>query len=158
MMSVDGTDCAIQEPTPFSTSWYSHKLKGPGPRYEVGVNLKNGHIVWVHGPHPCGSNPDVVIFSKKLKSELMEGEFVLADGGYPDDSCTKIVPGPSAGQSQILRARHESCNGRLKVFGVLKNRFRHPITKHGLCFQAVANICQLAILDGNSLFAIDFEL
>ena len=121
-----------------------------------GLCLKTAHIVWVYGPHPCGSHPDLVIFREKLKGELMDDEVVLADGGYPDPKCTKIVPGLSAEHSQILRARHETCNGRLKAFGVLRNRFRHQLSKHGKCFHAVANICQLAILDGHSLLEIEF--
>eukprot|EP00171_Calliarthron_tuberculosum_P023094 IDg23094t1 len=36
-VSVDGTDCQIAEPRPFNRGWYSHKFKGPGVRYEVGI-------------------------------------------------------------------------------------------------------------------------
>ena len=32
-VSIDGTDFRIQEPSPFSSSWYSHKFKGPGVLY-----------------------------------------------------------------------------------------------------------------------------
>ena len=60
-VSIDGTDCSINEPTPFDTKWYSHKLKGPGLHYEVGICIVSGHIVWVSGPHECGSNPDFKI-------------------------------------------------------------------------------------------------
>jgi len=41
--SVDGTDCQIQEPLLFNAKWYSHKFKGPGLRYEVGVCISTGH-------------------------------------------------------------------------------------------------------------------
>ena len=37
LISIDGTDCQIQEPTPFSPKWFSHKFNGPGIRYEVGI-------------------------------------------------------------------------------------------------------------------------
>ena len=36
-ISLDGTDFRIQEPTPFDPKWFSHKFKGPGLRYEIGV-------------------------------------------------------------------------------------------------------------------------
>ena len=52
-MSINGTDCHVMEPQPFNEKWYSHKFKGPGIRYEVGVAL-NGPIVWIHGRFPCG--------------------------------------------------------------------------------------------------------
>ena len=60
-MSIDGTDCRIQEPTPFDPLWYSHKFNGPGVRYEVGICIQTGWIVWVHGPFPAGDFPDIKI-------------------------------------------------------------------------------------------------
>ena len=47
-ISIDGTDCPIQEPSPFSPKWFIHKFKGPDIRYELGVAI-NGNIVWVYG-------------------------------------------------------------------------------------------------------------
>jgi hypothetical protein len=40
---VDGTDFRINEPTDFSTKWFSHKFKGPGLRYEVAISIKGGY-------------------------------------------------------------------------------------------------------------------
>lgn len=37
---VDGTDFIIHEPSPFSPEWYSHKFRGLGWRYEVGVSVR----------------------------------------------------------------------------------------------------------------------
>ena len=50
--SVDGTDCRIREPSPFNPKWYSHKFHGPGLRYEIGICIRTGHLVWVHGLFP----------------------------------------------------------------------------------------------------------
>jgi hypothetical protein len=36
-MTIDGTDCRIWDPMPFSPKWYSHKFKCPGLRYKVGL-------------------------------------------------------------------------------------------------------------------------
>ena len=58
-VSLDGTDCSIEEQTPFSREWYSHKLNGPGLRYEIGLNIASGDIVWAYGGYPCGSYPDL---------------------------------------------------------------------------------------------------
>lgn len=41
-VTVDGTDFRINEPTDFSTKWFSHKFKGPGLRYEVAISIKGG--------------------------------------------------------------------------------------------------------------------
>ena len=65
MVSVDGTDCMIQKPSPFSSKWWSHKFNGHGVRYEVGLGIQNGDIVWVNGTFTCGECPDIKIFSNK---------------------------------------------------------------------------------------------
>jgi hypothetical protein len=39
-VTVDGTDFRINEPTDFSTKWFSHKFKDPGLRYEVAISIK----------------------------------------------------------------------------------------------------------------------
>ena len=51
---VDGTDFCIQEPVPFPEKWYSHKFKRPGLRYDVGLSVRSGTLVWAHGPFPVG--------------------------------------------------------------------------------------------------------
>ena len=61
-ISVDGTDYKIRNPTKFWKGWYSHKFNGPGLRYEVGIAIQSGDIVWVHGPFPPGRFPDLTIF------------------------------------------------------------------------------------------------
>ena len=60
-MTVDGTDFKINEPTPFDGMWYSHKFNHAALRYEVGVSIFSGLIVWVKGPYPAGRYPDVAI-------------------------------------------------------------------------------------------------
>lgn len=45
-VSLDGSDFSINEQTPFNPKWYSHKLNGPGVRYEVGLNIRTGNMVW----------------------------------------------------------------------------------------------------------------
>jgi hypothetical protein len=60
-MTLDGTDFRIHEPQPFDRKWYSHKFKGPGVRYEVGVCIQTGHMCWVNGPYPCGEWTDLKI-------------------------------------------------------------------------------------------------
>jgi hypothetical protein len=57
-VTVDGTDFRINEPTDFSTKWFSHKFKGPGLRYEVAIS-KRGDIIHIQGPYPCGKWPDI---------------------------------------------------------------------------------------------------
>lgn len=77
----------VYEPTPFETKWYSHKVNGPGVRYNVEICIASGHIEWVHGPFPCDAYSDLKIFLLRMKEALSSGENVLADGGYGDQRC-----------------------------------------------------------------------
>ena len=61
LMTVDGTDCPINEPKPFNKAYYSHKMNGLALRYEVGVSILCGDICWVHGPFRAGANSDVSV-------------------------------------------------------------------------------------------------
>jgi hypothetical protein len=88
LVTVDGVDFQIEEPTPFSTAWYSHKFHGPGLRYELAVSISTGDIVAFNGPFPCGAFPDLKIFRSRLKQELGQGEKVVADRGYKGDTKT----------------------------------------------------------------------
>ena len=94
-ISVDGTDCPVFEPWPFSKKMYSHKLNGPGLKYEVAVCLKTGWIVWINGPF-VGSKNDSTIFKEGLTNHLYNDKAVEADAGYKGDFKLK---GPGMGGS-----------------------------------------------------------
>ena len=82
LVTVDGTDFRIERQTGNGKSWYSHKFHGSGLRYEVGVSILEGNIVWINGPYPCGDYPDISIFRLSLLNFLENGERVEADDGY----------------------------------------------------------------------------
>ncbi|EFX70022.1 hypothetical protein DAPPUDRAFT_113096 [Daphnia pulex] len=54
LVSIDGVDFRIMEPSPFNPKWYSHKFHGPGLRYELAICIQTGDIVWAYGGLPCG--------------------------------------------------------------------------------------------------------
>ena len=155
-ISVDGTDCPIQEPQEFNAKWYSFKINHAAVRYEIGVTLRSKRIAWIHGPFPCGAYPDLSIFRLKLKGFLKADEKVIADSGYKDTKC--IIPdGLNNEKSKLhstLRARHERLNQCFKKVKVLSQRFRHNLELHSYCFCAVANIVH-ATLDEHPLFEIE---
>ena len=167
MVSVDGTDFEISEPSPFSPSWYSHKFKGPGVRYEVALSINGGDIVHTNGPFPCGSNPDITIFRRLLIYKLEEGEMVEADRGYRGEPTKVRIPVDYATEAEkreksVVRSRHETVNARFKSFRVLSDRFRHHISddnmmKHGLVFNAIVVITQLSISNGERLFPVQYH-
>jgi hypothetical protein len=160
-MTVDGTDCRINEPTPFEKKWYSHKFKGPGLRYEVGVCIQTGYICWVNGPFPCGTWTDLKIARSLLVHKIGLDEMCLADGGYRDGYTNFETPTGLNNYDQrmkkLARARHETINSRLKYFKVLSGTFHHELEKHGTCFMAVANITQLNIMHGMVPFQVEYN-
>ena len=123
-ITVDGTDFRIKEPSPFSPSWYSHKFEGPGVRYEIGICITTGWIVWINGPYRCGTWPDLSIARDCLHEALDNGERYIADGGY---SCAEaLIPNDATTWHEknymaMARARHETVNEFSKEFRVIGN-------------------------------------
>jgi len=159
-LTVDGTDCPIVEPTPFSKIWYSHKFHGPGVRYEVAVCIQMGDICWIHGPFPCGKYNDLTIFRLGLKRRLQPGEMVEADKGYRGDGRCR-VPGCAVSKADLqamtrARSRHETVNNRLKMWACLERVFRHHRSKHGQVFRAVVTMTQLAFKNGEPPFQVRY--
>ena len=166
LMSIDGTDFRILQ-TGMATkgnSFASHKYAGKSAlRYEIGVSILGGDLVWINGPYPAGTWTDIKIFNKVLRHFLEPGERVEADNGYvgavdkvkcPNNPCNPVENEPK--QSRV-RSRHETINGRFKTWQVLKNTYRHDIKRHGEVFRAIAIITQLGIEHGEPLFQVEYE-
>ena len=156
---VDGTDYRIFEPRAlgFNPGWFSHKFRGPGVRWEVATCINTGWIVWIHGPFPCGTYSDLRIYRMALKTHLLPGERVVADGTYKDPTVIlkQQARNPEhAREMALARSRHEIVNGRFKDFGALSQVFRHDRNKHRFVFTPIAVITQLEIMTGGAPFDI----
>lgn len=159
-VTVDGTDFRIQEPKPFNSKWYSHKFKAAGLRYEVAVCIKTGDIVWIYGPFPCGRYPDIVIYRRRLKFMLNDREKVEADAGYRGEANVR-TPNDYVSRSDFraknkARARHETVNGRLKIFKALSTTYRHSLSKHRYVFNAIAVCTQISFENGEPPFKVTY--
>lgn len=152
--SLDGLDLKIQEPTPFSPKWFSHKFRGPGLRYEIALNIRTGEIVWVHGGYPCGLYPDLKLAREAYVLLVNPGELTVADKGYNDALYFIQKTIRNVRDHGTIMARHETVNKRMKQFKILKNTYRHSLQKHPLVFHAVANLTQLMIQNGYPLFSV----
>jgi DDE superfamily endonuclease len=155
---LDGTDCPIREPQPFNPKYYTKKFNGPGLRYEIAICINTGWIVWYNGPFPCGGCPDIEIARVGICHYLLPGEKILADKGYRDGGQYFITPDGRNGllprMRSLCRARHETVNGRLKVFSILSTPFRHPLGKHHKCFYTIITITQIYIM----LYETNFDV
>ena len=70
----------INEPFPFEPGYYSHKFHRAGVRYELGVSIQSGDIVWLNGPFPCGRFADQKIAKDEGLEDVMdpgEATFVM---------------------------------------------------------------------------------
>ena len=154
-VSVDGTDFEIYELAPFWPGWFSHKFRGPGLCYEIGLSILSGSIVWVSGPFPCGQWTDIKIFRAGMLGSLDDGEKVVGDLGYrgePDFVVTRRDY-----NENLVRARHENVNRRFKQFVCLERVFRHDVRRHSSVFRAVAVITQLGMENGMPLFGVTYD-
>lgn len=155
--SLDGVDFQIMEPTPFSVQWYSHKFKGPGLRYEIGICINTGDIVWVNGGYPCGCYSDLKLAREGYTDAVNIGELTMADKGYNDPNYFILPTSSNSDAHNLVMARHETVNKRIRQFNILKNVFRNSIHNHQNIFFAIVNLTQLMIENGNPLFSLNIE-
>jgi hypothetical protein len=147
----------------FAKEFMSHKFKGNGLKYEVGVCIATGHIVWVHGPSRAGES-DITLARQAFVSFLNDDEMAVADSGYRGEFRSIKTPdkvhfrsGLEFYDAAVARARHETVNARFKNNQVLVKRFRHSLAFHSACFRAVAVVSQLIIENGEPLFDVQYS-
>jgi hypothetical protein len=144
------------EPSEFSPKWYSHKFHGPGLRYELGLCIRTGEIVWAHGGLPCGEWSDLRLARDAIIHVLDPGERIIADRGYRDQTFFDIPNGNEDDeQKRKILARHETVNRRIKQFCCMSQRFRHSLRLHPRFFHAVTNLTELMIENGEPLYCVN---
>lgn len=134
--------------------WYSHKFHGPGLRYEIGLNIQTGDIVWKHGGYPCGSYSDLRLARTAYVLSVDVGEKTLADKGYRDGIFFILPNDTNQTFHKRIMNRHETVNRRIRQFKILKQSYRHDLKKHPIVFSAVLNLTQLKIQNGEPLFRV----
>ena len=145
--AVDSTDVLVCEPQPFHAQRFSQKFQQSALRYEIGISVNGGNIVWVQGPSPAGRFNDQTIFNLKMVDHLKMHEKILADKDYSGKQITHsgVEGDEDSTRTQKLRANHKRMNGRLKMFGCIDQRWRHLLDKHHVCFFAVSNLIHFEI-------------
>ena len=161
LITLDGTDFLIDEPSPRNKKWCSHKFKHAALRYEIGICIQTGYIVWVNGPYPAGQWPDLSISRDGLNQALKPWEMFVADGTYSDSHGWSRTPSGHNTRQQhmmaVARSRHETVNRYFKVFSAFKNQWRHHRRKHGIAFYAAANIVQARIQLEPTIFQVKYH-
>jgi hypothetical protein len=70
-------------------------------------------------------------------------------------SIGNIVEGAS--MQQRVRSRHETINKRFRQWALLKQIYKGKIENHGSFTRVVCIITQLSIINGESLFSVEYE-
>ena len=160
---MDGTDFKTWEPKhptkPIDTKYALHKIKSAGLRYELGISVKTGRCVWIHGPFPAGTH-DMTIFWKALKYKIGPKEAVIADRGYQTRrkdkkfmSTPSKIDDPEVDKFKSrARCRHEAYNGRIKHFASMEQTWKHSQEKHMWAFTAVVVTIEYQLEHGSLLF------
>ena len=166
-MRIDGTDFrilqkgAVSKGNPFA----SFKYKGKSAlRYEIGLDILEGNLIWIRGPYPAGKYNDLTIFRDCLVHKLEPYERVVADKGYVGDA-PQFVKCPNSRtlrrehkkMTRQVSARHETINTRFKFWGILKQVYRHNIEDHGDVVYALGVIIQLSVEHGEQLYRVDYN-
>lgn len=106
-VSIEGTDCPVHGIHPFTPDMYSHKFNRAGLRYELGVSIHSGLIVWVSEPFKCAVHNDLSIFKSQMAQRLNPGEKVVGDKGYNHVSFVTNVKDEDQNIHERIRERHE---------------------------------------------------
>jgi DDE superfamily endonuclease len=160
--TIDGVHCDVEEPMHPTMSknpvWYSHKSGKAAVNYQLAISIHENKLVAIDGPFPASRN-DQGVFNESLRDKISPMKRVIVDKGYKNAD-PKLCK-PSSHDSKEMRefksrarARHESFNGRIKIFHCLSQRFRHGVGKHQHCFEAVCVICQYQLECGSPLFDV----
>ena len=174
VMTVDGTHLVTLEPgdsdVPKDPSYFSFKHHSAGFNYEVGVHLFESKCIWLRGPFKAGEYNDAKMFREKgLMLKLKQaGKKAIGDEGYkgfPNEMSTANSLDSDAVKEFKARARqrHEVYNSKLKIFGILSERFcckNNPNDKFSvdeklqMAFEAVNVLVQYKMEKGEPLFDI----
>ena len=164
-LSVDGTCCPIEEPSPWSEIWSCHKFgKSAGVNYELGLSILHPKLLWVHGPTPPGLHNDLEVARQALLPRIRQygtgDKRIIGDGIYSAQEESDVMsvlndtdPREIARFKERVLSRHEKFNNLLKNFHCLKQKFRHGINFHKECFHAVLALTCIQLDNGSySLF------
>jgi hypothetical protein len=129
--------------------YYSGKSKHHEIKYEVGVDVRDGTIVWLSGGFPGSMHDLTIARTSGIIDKLDEGEFILADKAYLGDQhfLTPLKGTPSTLQGQLfnyiishLRIIVEHTFSKIKVFKCLTAKWRHDLCLHKVVFFVLSNV------------------
>ncbi|KAG4076206.1 hypothetical protein HA402_014755 [Bradysia odoriphaga] len=155
--SLDSIDLKIIKQNPPNPKWYSHKLKAPGLRYEIGLSIQTGHIVWKNTGYPCGDSSEIALARESYTLCVEPGEKTFAKKAYRNKQFFILPNQSNKTEHESIMARHLQLTQRLRRFSSLKQPFRHDLEKHTTVFNAVINVVQLMLENGDPFRDVDYS-
>ena len=155
LLTMDGVHCPIQEPSPWSKVWSSHKLGGDAAvSYKISLRIDKPQLLSVNGPFPAGTS-DIDIFRNRLKALIPAQKRAIGDDGYKGEpnvistanefDCREVCQF----KNRAL-ARQESFNSLIKNFDCLRMKFRHGVNNHQVVCEAVCAIVMYKIASNDA--------
>lgn len=149
-MIFDATECPIEKPTDWAiqNQFYSGKKKKHTIKYEIGVQFKTGRFIWISDGTPGKYHDLTLACNSGIIDHLLPDEKIMADKGYFVDFHF-VTPFKSPmtefeiewnSYLSTVRQIVEHAIGRLKIFGCLKQTFRHHLKLHPIMFKVIAEI------------------
>lgn len=159
LVSDDSVHFLIEPRKQPSTKSSSKKFgKKAALTYEVAIAIRYNQVVLLNGPYPAATH-DMTMFTSAngVGPRLAPGQQAVTDRLYSGPQVCVRNPFDSdelKGFKKRVRARHETFNGRIKVFNILDTRFRHGVSKHKAVFEACCVIVQYDMETGRPLFRV----
>jgi hypothetical protein len=170
--TIDGVDCLTREikhpKFNIDKGACSHKFNKCAAKYELAISVHHARCCYINGPYKGGEHDLKMFRQGKMKKKMQDlskmGKKAIVDSGYRSSATVdekNIFSFPDKMDSKELHAfktrarlRHETFNGRLKMFNILQNRFRHGFDMHHFAFVAVVVIVQYQMDNGSPIFSV----
>lgn len=152
---IDATECEIERPGDARQKlFYSGKDKRHTLKYELGVEVTSGFIVWLFGGAPGHMHDLDISRTSGILNHLLPGELILADKGYIGvDRFLTPVRQPVTDAQWVInsfiskkRVLVENVIGRVKVFHCLVQPWRNDLALHPIVMDVLCNLTNLEFL------------
>lgn len=160
--TVDGVDFRIKEKSNEKVNvdrkYFSVKFNKAGLKYQIVLSIVEPKCVSYTGPKRCSIHDTTVWKESGVAEKTGPEKLGIADKGYSGQAKLSAKnprdPKPLRQFKSRALARHETFNGRLKMFGALSQCFKHDVDKHIFVFEAICVTVQYQMDNGSPIFDV----
>jgi len=160
--TVDGVDFRIKEKSNerlnVDKKHCSIKFNKAGLKCQIVLSIVEPKCVGFTGPRKCSIHDTTVWKQSGVAEKTGPGKFGIADRGCAGQEklSAKNLRDPKLFRQFKARAlaRHETFNGRLKMFNALCHVCKHDVDKHKFAFEAICVTIQHQMDNGSPIFDV----